>query len=237
MKTTLFLTGVCAVAIAIAAAARNRGFEPGPPQSRLVAALDADHDGTISASEMRDAAAALKTLDANSDGRLTADELRPAFGRRGEFGGPRGRGEDRERGGPPAASADDLADTLMSFDKDGDGKLARSEVPDRFQGLFDRADGNKDGALTRDELKQSADAARPGDGGRGRFGGRGGGSAMDPLFRAIDRDRDGALTEAEIAGAPEALKTLDANGDGQLSGDEIRPPFMRGFRGREGDRR
>jgi len=43
----------------------------------VLAALDADHDGEISAGEIGRAAAALKKLDRNQDGYLTADELVP----------------------------------------------------------------------------------------------------------------------------------------------------------------
>ena len=43
----------------------------------VLAALDADHDGEISAWEMEHAAASLKKLDRNHDGYLTADELIP----------------------------------------------------------------------------------------------------------------------------------------------------------------
>jgi Ca2+-binding EF-hand superfamily protein len=238
MKTTLLMTGACGAAIVMAVAAQNRGFEPGFPQSRLAAAIDSNHDGAITTAEMRAAASAIAGLDANGDGRLAADELRPAFGPggRGEpragFGGRRGRDEAEGRGAP-SASADDLADTLMAFDKDGDGKLVRTEVPERFQGLFDRADVNKDGALGREELTQSANASAQQDAGRGRRGGRGRGGMADPVMRALDTDRDGVLSESEIAAAPEALKALDANSDGQLSAEELRPP-MRGFGGREG---
>jgi len=43
----------------------------------VLAALDADHDGEISAGEIQNATAALKTLDQNLDGRLTPDEVLP----------------------------------------------------------------------------------------------------------------------------------------------------------------
>jgi cytochrome c2 len=52
--------------------------------------------------------------------------------------------------------SDEMVKTLMAFDKDGDGKLSRSEVPERMQGLFDRGDTNKDGFLTREEIRKLA---------------------------------------------------------------------------------
>jgi EF hand len=43
----------------------------------VLAALDSDHDGEISADEIKNSPAALRTLDQNRDGRLTPDELLP----------------------------------------------------------------------------------------------------------------------------------------------------------------
>ena len=230
MKIALWTAAAGGVAVMIALAAQERGFEFRGPTSRVATALDSDRDGVISAAELLAAPAALKQLDANGDGQLTADELRPSFGgRRGGEGF--GRGEGGERGGGAEASPDDLADTLMAFDRNGDGSLIRSEVPERFQGLFDRADANKDGALSREELKQSATSSARQGGGGGR-GGRGG-PMPDPLVRVLDLDRDGSLSSAEIASATAALKALDGNGDGQLSPEEFRPaPGRRGEGGR-----
>lgn len=93
---------------------------PGPGGPPIIAALDLDHDGEISAAEIRRASESLRTLDRNKDGKLSPDELRPRpMGPgpdgppRGEFdgppprgpggpggpGGPQGRGQGR--GGPP----------------------------------------------------------------------------------------------------------------------------------------
>jgi Ca2+-binding EF-hand superfamily protein len=135
----------------------------------------------------------------------------------------------------------------MSFDRNGDGKLTRVEVPERMQGLFDRADADKDGGLSADELKQSAAAqSRPtagmggGEGnrdrreGEGRRGGREGrGRPGDSLVLVLDTNKDGAIAADEITGAARSLATLDRNGDGQLTMDEIAPAFHRGG----GDRR
>jgi hypothetical protein len=87
---------------------RGPGMNRMPPPP-VMAALDANHDGVIDATEIANASAALMTLDKNSDGKLTPDELRPPRpeGRRqgGPNGGngprgPRGPGGQGEFGGP-----------------------------------------------------------------------------------------------------------------------------------------
>jgi hypothetical protein len=45
-----------------------------------------------------------------------------------------------------------------------------------------------------------------------------------PLFLALDVNHDGVIDADEIANASAALKTLDKNGDGKLTQDELRPP-------------
>jgi Ca2+-binding EF-hand superfamily protein len=197
-------------------------------QSPAFQALDTDKDGIISASELANAAASLKTLDKNGDGKLTEDEVRPQMGGRGGRGERGGRGGERgEASGP---SADEMVQTWMAFDKNGDGRLTRDELPERMQGLFDRADENKDGFLTPDEIRKVAQTtvARPG-------GGRGEGPnfmRMDTILAALDTNSDGEISAAEIAAAATSLKKLDKNGDGQLTEDEVRPNLGPG-RGRD----
>ena len=48
----------------------------------IFAALDANGDGVIDASEIANAPSALKKLDKNGDGKLTRDEVRGSGGRR-----------------------------------------------------------------------------------------------------------------------------------------------------------
>lgn len=74
----------------------------------------------------------------------------------------------------------------------------------------------------------------PADGGtgprRGGPGGPGGPGRLPPVLRVLDADKDGEISAAEIAGSAASLATLDANSDGILTTDELRParPGMRG---------
>jgi hypothetical protein len=50
-----------------------------------------------------------------------------------------------------------------------------------------------------------------------------------PVIAALDANHDGFVDESEIANASSALKTLDKNGDGKLTMDELMgPPPKRG---------
>lgn len=205
---------------------RQGGPGGGPPRGfAIFQALDADHDNTLSAAEIDAAPTVLKAMDKNGDGTVTADEIPMPAGR--------GRGEGRGRGGSgigdeaPAAppTPDEMVAMLMAFDKNNDGKLTKAEVPERMQGMFARADSNHDGVLTADEIKAAAAAQPQPTANRpaaGREGGReGGGPPPDRLFQALDKDHDGALSGDEIAAAPASLRTLDTNGDGLLSLEEV----------------
>jgi hypothetical protein len=91
-----------------------------------------------------------------------------------------------------SAYVDAFVARMMAFDKDKDGKLTRDEITDeRLLRLFDRADANHDGVVTKAELvdlatKMAADdvggGRRGGPGGRpdGGFGGPGGGPGRPP---------------------------------------------------------
>ncbi|MFN7919534.1 MAG: hypothetical protein U0Q16_05520 [Bryobacteraceae bacterium] len=191
----------------------------------VLAAIDADHDGVITAEERAAAPRVLKGLDKNGDGVLSGEELRPQF-----------RGGPGERGGEQRANSADMVNNLMAFDRNGDGVLEKEEVPERMQGLFARGDTNKDGKLTRDELTKLASAqsspgeGRRGEGGRGEGGrgegGRGGpGGFRDPITAALDTDGDGTVSQAEIANSAQSLAKLDRNNDGRITEEEVRPNF------------
>ena len=74
----------------------------------------------------------------------------------------------------------------MSFDKNGDGKLSKDELPDRLKPLMDRADANKDGFLDRAEVTVYAQRQeRRGPGGPEGRDGEGG-----PRRKAPGRPKD-----------------------------------------------
>ncbi len=76
-----------------------------------LSALDADQDGTVSATELANAGDALKSLDKDSDGKLSAEEMRPRMGGRGGPGGP---------GGAGGRDPEEMVKSLMEFDQNSD---------------------------------------------------------------------------------------------------------------------
>jgi hypothetical protein len=75
------------------------------------------------------------------------------------------------------AAAGGIVARMMKYDKNNDGKLLKSEVTDtRLRRLFDQADADKDGTLTKAELtafaakEQSKSRAGARGGGPGGFG-------------------------------------------------------------------
>jgi Ca2+-binding EF-hand superfamily protein len=163
------------------------------PPNPLMQALDADGDGELSTKEIENAAVALKTLDKNKDGKLAGEEIRPAFGGGfpgGPGGGPGGPGGGRQF--DPEA----MLDRAFENDKNKDGKLTLEEIPEQQRRFmepgFKDADGDKDGALSRDEMKKMFESfrerfrnggGRPG-GGQGAPGGAPGGRGARPAPEA-----------------------------------------------------
>lgn len=111
---------------------------------------------------------------------------------------------------------------VQGADLDGDGAITAEEWAS-FQGALD-VDG--DGLVTGEEMRALRDVSRD-----GQKAGRGGEKSSERLSR-FDADENGGLDSAER----EAMfKSLDADGDGTISADEV-PQRRRGRSERAGRR-
>jgi len=122
---------------------------------------------------------------------------------------------------------------LLTLDKNGDGQLTPDELrPPRPKFAPDDQAGG-----TNSEPPGPPGADQGGPGGPGPDGHH---HPISPVMAALDTNHDGILEADEIANASASLKTLDKNGDGQLTRDELRPPRPEGGPeeqgGGEGDR-
>ena len=121
-------------------------------QAAKFAKSDKNGDGALDATEVTpERWARIQVADANKDGKVTKAELEQARATgvlpRGKHHGKRGGFGGEHRQFDPQAM-------IQRFDKNGDGVLQASEVPERMRGFFDKADANKDGSLTKDEILQ-----------------------------------------------------------------------------------
>jgi Ca2+-binding EF-hand superfamily protein len=133
---------------------------------------------------------------------------------------------DRDRGGTRAEDVNGFVTRMMAFDKNKDGKLTRDEVTDeRLLRLFDRADANKDGVVTKEELVAlfekesrgpSGGRSGPPDGPGGR--GRGGPRAGQVLPEFLQADLD--LTPEQKKQIAELQKEVDGRLDRILTRDQ-----------------
>ncbi len=155
MKISLIITALFAASAAYAQAPADapKG-ERGARMQEHFKAADKDSDGKISRAEadasLPRVAKNFDALDANKDGFVTTDEMRAAHGK-GKHG-------------------DKMHAHMKSADKDGDGKFSREEATasmPRVAKDFDAIDTNKDGFVTRDEMRAFHEKN---GGGKGRQG-------------------------------------------------------------------
>ena len=126
------LTFVAGALFALQAAAN-------PAIEKEFAAMDADHDGKVSAAEHAAGAKAMfEKMDANHDGKVTAAEMTAAH---------------LAITGQAAKKSDmSAADKIKAVDGDGDGVLTADEHAKGSAAMFAKMDANKDGFLSREEM-------------------------------------------------------------------------------------
>jgi hypothetical protein len=135
MKSVLAITAIALASAATLVMAHPQGQANRGAKFERLRAADTNADGLLSRAE----AAALPriaerfdAIDANADGQVSFDELRSSR--------HKARGEKRgER-------------FLKRLDADNDGKVSKAEALAKATERFDRADANKDGFVTAEEL-------------------------------------------------------------------------------------
>ena len=132
------------------------------------------------------------------------------------------RGSHRGHGGPGRGHP-----IVRILDVDKNGEVSAAELAGAPAAIR-KLDTNADGTVTVDEFHPSrpADAPAPPVGKRGRSPAPGESTntrAVDPVMLALDANGDRALSPTEIANAATSLAAIDANKDGKLTRDELRP--------------
>ncbi len=132
---------------------------------------------------------------------------------------PNGHADRGPQGPPPGPPQG--PPLLMVLDTNRDGVLSDDEIKAAAE-VIAKLDKNQDGTITIEELRMPR-PPRDGDGPKGPPP-QDGKRPVPPLIHTLDADHDGTISAQEMENAPESLKALDENGDGELSPDELRPP-------------
>jgi len=150
------------------------GGQAGNPEemAQRLLAMDENKDGKLSKEEIPERLQSMLTRgDKNEDGSLDKEEIM-AVSRERSGGGAGGFGGGP--GGPGGFGGGDFVGQMMErADADKDGKLTGDEIPEFMRGRLEQVDTNKDGSLDKAEM-EAVGARMRGGRGEGGPGGRGG---------------------------------------------------------------
>jgi len=167
--------------------------------------FDRNKDGKVQREEFQAGEEVFKKYDRSRDGSLSKREVRRYVKEQLE--------EAKRRPRP-----DNFFDL---FDLSRDGTVTRKEY-DGPAAFFREYDHNKDGRVTTEELSMGRMAGRTMRGDREFMGDGPTNLPKRGLLERHDKDGDGRVTLEELGGAESILHRLDRNGDGVLSGSEVR---------------
>ncbi len=149
---------MCGIGLAVAA-----GFfvspavlaHDGMKADNMMAKMDANHDGMISAQEHADYMKTMfDTADSNHDGMLSKDEMH-AMHEHGEH--EHEMHEHGEHEHPMMGGKMERHDMMEKMDADNDGMISAKEHADFTKAKFDMMDSNHDGMLSKEEMKAGHD--------------------------------------------------------------------------------
>ena len=121
---------------------------------------DTNNDGTLSFGEAAARTAAqFQRLDADKDGKLVPEELGPR-GHRGPHG-PDGAGMMQRPEGPRGGLGQGRGMMIERLDTNKDGRISRDEMRAQADERFARLDGNKDGFIDKAEMAAPRAPAPP----------------------------------------------------------------------------
>jgi Ca2+-binding EF-hand superfamily protein len=167
---------------------------------RVLRTKDTDRDNKLSKEELGDDEL-FTTLDKNEDGFLTLQEM--------------AADKDAVIASVEKQAAEGVKEEFGILDRDSSTKLNKEELGDEFGGLLEKGDTDKDGELTLEEFtaaRKTTTTAKEGKPAKGA-----------DILKKMDKDEDGKISKEEAGDKlKEQFDTLDTDGDGFLSADEIK---------------
>ena len=149
-------------------------------------AMDANKDGKLSKEELPERMQSMMTRgDKNEDGVLDKEEIMASARERSGGGGP-GFGGGTPGGGF-GGGPEFVGQMLERADADKDGKLSKDELPPFMKDRLEQIDTNKDGSLDKAELQ--AGMARMREGGGERRDGNKGRRPQRPAFEESNGEK------------------------------------------------